>query len=313
MIRSKQNPMANTFSIVARDAVTGQMGIAVQSHWFSVGSAVTWAQAGVGVVATQSFTEISYGPLGLELMRAGKTPEQALAGLLKADPGEATRQVAMLDAQGRVAAHTGVRCIAENGSVQGEGFSVQANMMLNDTVPAAMAKAYTDALADPSADLAERMLRALEAAQAAGGDMRGMQSAAIKVVEKELKPMAWQGTVLELRVEDHPEPLVELRRLVGIQRAYDFMNQGDVYLAEGKTVEAFEAYAAADALAPQIVELPFWKAVTLADSGQLEAALPIFKDVFTREPIWVEVLKRLPPSGVIKDDPALMAAILAQA
>jgi uncharacterized Ntn-hydrolase superfamily protein len=313
MIRSKLNPMANTFSIVARDAMTGQMGIAVQSHWFSVGSVVTWAQAGIGVVATQSLTEISYGPLGLEMMRAGKSAEQALKGLVASDPGEAVRQVAMVDATGKVATHTGSRCIAEAGHVQGESFSVQANMMLNNTVPAAMAKAYSDALADPSADLTERLLRALEAAQAAGGDIRGMQSAAIKVVEAELKPEPWQGVLMELRVEDHPTPLVELRRLVGIQRAYDWMNKGDAMLADGKTLDAFEAYNRAEQLAPEIVELPFWKAVTLADTGKLAEALPVFKEVFAREPIWAELLKRLPASGLIKDDKEMLAAILAQA
>lgn len=305
-------PFAHTFSIVARDPSTGQMGVAVQSHWFSVGSVVPWAQSGVGAIATQSLTDISYGPLGLDLLRGGKTAGQALEALLTADENKEVRQVAMVDAQGNTAVHTGKRCIAEAGHIQGEGFTVEANMMLNETVPAAMADAYRRALADPELDLCERMLLALDAAQAAGGDIRGKQSAAIKIVGAELTSKSWGGVILELRVEDHPEPLVELRRLVDIQRAYEFMNQGDEALAKGEMELAKQAYEKAARLAPQIVELPFWNAVSLADTGCLDDALPIFKDVFAREPIWAELLKRLVPAGLIKDDPEMLAKILAQ-
>src|SRR5712692_3887575 len=175
---SSQSRPVHTFSIVARDSITGELGVAVQSHWFSVGPLVPWAEAGVGVVATQSFVDPAYGPLGLELMRAGKSAKQALEGLLASDPGEAVRQVAMVDAQGNVAAHTGKKCIPGAGHVLGEQFSVQANLMLNDKVWPAMAKAYREA----KGDLAERMLAALDAAQVVGGDIRGKQSAAILIV-----------------------------------------------------------------------------------------------------------------------------------
>jgi uncharacterized Ntn-hydrolase superfamily protein len=298
--------LAHTFSIVARDPETGELGVAVQSHWFSVGSVVAWAEAGVGAVATQSLVEVSYGPLGLALMRAGKSAEEALTALLAADEGRDLRQVAMVDAQGRVAVHTGARCIAEAGHEVGPGFSVQANMMINDTVWSAMAHAYEST----EGDLAERLLAALEAGQAAGGDIRGQQSAAILIVKGTSTGRPWADTVMDLRVEDHPEPIRELRRLVQIHRAYQHMNRGDERLGEGKVEEALEEYRAAAALAPHIEELPFWQAVTLADLGRLEEALPIFGRVFAVNPAWADLVRRLPASGLLRDDPEMLRRIL---
>src|SRR5512136_1136055 len=214
----------HTYSIVARDPATGELGVAVQSHWFSVGSGVSWAEAGVGAVATQSFVDPSYGPLGLALMRAGRAAPDALAGLLPADGGRDVRQVAMIDAQGRVAAHTGKKCIAEAGHRVGKDYSVQANLMASDRVWPAMAKAFEEA----KGDLADRMLAALDAAQAAGGDIRGQQSAALVVVAGTPSGRPWEDRVFDLRVEDHPRPLEELRRLVGVARAYAHMNAGDL-------------------------------------------------------------------------------------
>lgn len=306
----KSQPLAHTFSIVARDPQSGEMGVAVQSHWFSVGSVVPWAQAGIGAIATQSMAEISYGPLGLELLKGGKSAQQTLDALSLADENREVRQVAIVDARGEVAVHTGTHCIAEAGHIIGAGFSVQANMMLNDRIPTAMAKAYEAAIQNGIADLSERLLLALEAAQSAGGDIRGKQSAAIKVVGQDLSSKTWEGVQMELRVEDCPEPIPELRRVVNIHRAYTHMNQGDERLAAGDAAGALQAYEAAAKLAPQIVELPFWNAVSLADTGRLSEALPIFKDVFTREPIWAELLIRLVPAGLIKDDPKMIAAIL---
>ena len=304
-----KNPFAHTFSIVARDTKTGQMGVAVQSHWFSVGSVVPWAQSGIGAVATQSMTEISYGPLGLELMRGGKTARQALQALVSVDEHSEIRQVAMVDSKGIIATHTGDHCIQEAGHITGESFSVQANMMINDSIPKAMESAYRAGLDDSSLDLAERLMLTLEAAQSAGGDIRGMQSAAIKVVGKELSCKSWEGIVMELRVEDHPQPLVELRRLMNIHRAYQFINQGDEYLADHRVKDALSAYQQAVSLAPDIVEIPFWNAVTLAESDKVEEALPIFKEVFQREPIWAELLIRLPAAGLFKADAELMERI----
>ena len=284
--------------------------MAVQSHWFSVGSVVTWAEAGVGAIATQAMAEVSYGPLGLDLLRGGKSASQALKALLATDDGSELRQVAMVDVNGEIATHTGNRCIKEAGHITGEGFSVQANMMLKDTVWKAMFDAYKTALKNPAIDLPERLLLALEAAQNSGGDIRGKQSAAIKVVSAEQTGKPWAGVLMELRVEDHPEPLPELRRLVEIRRAYEFMNKGDEFLSKGEKANAMLAYSNAAKLAPQIVEIPFWNAVTLADNGNMDEALPIFKDVFTREPIWKDLLSRLPASGLIKDDLEMMDKIL---
>ena len=301
-------PLAHTFSIVARDAASGQMGVAVQSHWFSTGSLVTWAEAGVGAVATQAVVEASYGPLGLTLMRSGKTAPQALNALLAGDEGAALRQVAMVDSAGRVAAHTGARCMADAGHETGEGFSVQANMMANPTVWPAMAAAYRAA----AGDLADRLLAALEAAQAAGGDIRGKQSAAILVVPAVSSGRLWADRVMDLRVEDAPDPIGELKRLVQLQRAYSLMNAGDEALGAGQVEQALEAYRAAAALAPHIEEMPFWHAVTLADLGRVEEALPIFRQVFAVNPAWAELLRRLPPAGMLRDDPAMLARILEQ-
>ena len=250
--------LACTYSIVVRDADTGQLGVAVQSHWFSVGGLVCWAEAGVGAVATQSMVQVSYGPLGLDRMREGLSASEALAELLAADDGRELRQVAMVDAQGRVAAHTGARCIAEAGHQTGEGFSVQANIMANREVWPAMARAYREA----QGDLAERLLAALDAAQAAGGDLRGKQSAAMVIVGAEPSAERWEGVLLELRVEDHPDPLVELRHLVKLHRAYEHMNQGDELLGEDRVEEALVQYRTAAQMAPEIPELPFWQAVT---------------------------------------------------
>ncbi len=219
----------HTFSIVARDPDSGEIGVAVQSHWFSVGALVPWAVPGVGAVATQSFVDPSYGPLGLELMKAGKTAQQALAALLVADEHPDVRQVAMVDAHGNVAAHTGGSDIQNAGHITGEGFSVQANMMLNTTVPAAMAKAYRTT----KGDLTERLMAALEAAQAEGGDIRGSQAAAILVVSGDTALMPWQGRIVDLRVEDNPHPVQELRRLVTLNRAYARMNAGDDAMTRG--------------------------------------------------------------------------------
>lgn len=292
-------PFAHTFSIVARDPLTGQMGVAVQSHWFSVGSVVTWAAAGVGAIATQSIANPDYGSLGLELLRGGLPSGKVLQALLVADEGRELRQVAVVDACGEIATHTGTRCMAAAGHITGEGFSVQANMMVDDTIWPAMAVAYRSA----EGDLADRLLAALDAAQAAGGDIRGQQSAAILVVKGQSSGRAWADQVVNLRVEDHPRPLEELRRLVRLQRAYDRMNAGDEFLGAGQVEQALEAYRAAAELAPAILEMPFWHAVTLADLDRMDEALAIFQQVFEAEPQWRELFARLQACGLSKASP----------
>ena len=305
------DPLVHTFSIVARDPATGEMGVAVQSHWFSVGSIVTWAEAGVGAVATQSFVDPGSGMKGLELMRGGTPAPDALKQLVTADKQPDGRQVAMVDAQGRVDAYTGKSAIAAAGHMVGNQFSVQANMMANAKVWPAMAAAYEST----KGDLADRLLAALDAAQAAGGDQRGRQSAAILIVKAKASGRPWEGAdrLFDLRVEDHPQPLVELRRLVRLQRAYAHANHGDELMTEQKVDEALKEYEASSKIAPEILELPFWHAVTLASVGREKEAEPIFRAVFAKEPQWVELLTRLPAAGLMPNDPALMKRILALA
>lgn len=304
-------PLVHTFSIVARDPATGQMGVAVQSHWFSVGSIVTWAEAGVGAIATQSFVDPGYGHKGLDLMRRGTAAPAALEQLVAADKQPDGRQVAMIDAQGRVSAYTGKAAIAAAGHRIGRDFAAQANMMANDTVWPAMAAAFESA----KGDLADRMLAALDAAQAAGGDLRGRQSAAILIVNARGTGRPWVGAdrTFDLRVDDHPEPIVELRRLVRLQRAYAHANRGDELMTEQKVEEALKEYAAASRIAPEIQELPFWHAVTLASIGREAEAAPIFRAVFAKERQWIELLDRLPAAGLFPNDPALIQRIKALA
>ncbi len=304
----KKRPVA-TYSIVAYDSTTGQLGVAVQSNWFSVGSIVSWAESGVGAVATQSFVEPSYGPLGLELMRAGKSAEQALQALLTADPHRAVRQVAFVDAQGNVAAHTGEKCIVFAGHVTGAGYSCQANLMENSTVPAAMARAYEQA----RGPLAQRLFAALQAAQAEGGDIRGKQSAAILVVSGTRSGTPWAERIVDLRVEDHPTPLKELERLLLINEVYTHANRGDELMTENKVEEAMQEYTRAMELAPDNLEMKFWPAVTLASVGRVEQALPLFEEVFKREIKWAELVRRLPEAGLLPKDDTLIERILSVA
>lgn len=297
----------NTYSIVARDAASGQIGVAVQSHWFSVGSLVVWAEPGVGAVATQSFVEPSYGPLGLQLMRSGKDAGQALTALLAADEHADVRQVGMVDADGVVANHTGAMSIAEHCDIAGESYTVQANLMWRPTVCTAMAAAFEAS----GGDLAERLLAALDAAEAEGGDIRGKQSAAMLIVSGDRSLPPWAGRIVDLRVEDQAAPLPELRRLLRMARAYALMNAGDEYMMQDDIDKAADAYGAAEALVPDSHEMIFWHAATLAGAGRVDESLPLFQKAFAMWPLWRELVQRLPASGLLPDDPELMAKILA--
>jgi uncharacterized Ntn-hydrolase superfamily protein len=296
----------HTFSIVARDPATGELGVAVQSHWFSVGSIVAWAEAGVGAVATQSFVDPSYGKNGLELMRAGKSAPDTLKELLEKDEGREVRQVAMIDAQGRVDAWTGKDDIQAAGHIVGTNFSVQANLMLNDKVWPAMARA----IESTKGDLADRMLAALDAAQAAGGDIRGRQSAAMIVVTGKPTGMAWKDRTFDLRVDDSPQPLVELRRLVRLQRAYNHMNAGDLAVEKKDNEGALREYGAAEKLVPNSAEMIYWHAVALVNMGRVEESLPLFRRVFAMDRNWITLTPRLPKSGLLPDDPKLIRRIV---
>ena len=295
-----------TYSIVARDAETGELGVAVQSHWFSVGSLVLWAEPGVGAVATQSFVDPDYGPLGLQLMRAGKDASGALAALLAIDEHANVRQVGMVDANGVVANHTGASSIDEHCEIAGENFTVQANLMWKPTVCSAMAAAYEAS----DGDLAERLMAALEAAQGEGGDIRGKQSAAMLVVSNDRSLPPWGGRVIDLRVEDYAEPLVELRRLLTMNKAYNLMNAGDEHMMLGEIDQAVGAYGDAESLVPDSHEMIFWHAATLAGAGQVDEALPLFAKAFSMWPLWRELVPRLPASGLLPDDEDLIERII---
>jgi len=286
---------AHTFSIVARDPVTGDLGVAVQSHYFGVGSTVVWAEPGIGAIATQSFVEPAYGPRGLALMRDGVAAPDAMAQLVAADKQESVRQLGFIDAQGRVASHTGAKCIAVAASHVGNGYAVQANIMANDRVVPAMAAAYEAA----KGDLAERMLAALDAAQAAGGDLRGCQSAAILIVSGTRSDTPWKEKKLDLRVEDSADPLRELRRLVLLGRAYDQENQGDLAIEKGDINAAVEHYGNASRIAPDNIEMVYWSAVSLAGAGRIDETIPMFKRAFSADRAWQELTRRLVPAGLL--------------
>jgi len=286
---SKKEPFAHTYSIVARDTVTGEMGVAVQSNWFSVGSLVVWGKAGVGVVATQSFINPSFGPRGLALLENGLTPALAVKALLELDEGREVRQLAILDIQGNVEAYTGENCIDAAGHIVGDNFSVQANLMDKNTVWPAMAEAFKKS----KGSLAERMLIAMEAAQNEGGDIRGKQSAAILVVKGESTGHSWEDTVVDLRVEDHKNPLQEMKRLLTIHKAYDFMNKGDLAVESGDNILAKQQYMNAQKLNPNNLEMKYWYAITLANNGEMEEAKSILKNIFKKNKKWKELTPRL--------------------
>lgn len=289
-------PFAHTYSIVAVDSATGEIGAAVQSHWFSVGSIVIWAEAGVGAVATQSFVNPSFGPRGLELMKAGKSPQEALNILISGDDGRAFRQVALIDAKGNSAAYTGATCIPEAGDLNGKYYSVQANLMLKNSVWPAMEKAFKES----KGPLAERLVAALEAAQAEGGDIRGKQSAALLVVKGKSSGKIWEDRLIDLRVEDHLEPVKEIKRLLRLYRAYGYMNAGDLAVEKGDEAGALREYGAAQEMFPGNLEMKYWTAVSLANMKKLDEAIPIFREVFKGDSNWKILTPRLVPIGLLK-------------
>ena len=292
----KDAGLAHTFSIVARDPATGEMAVGVQSHWFSVGTAVPWGEAGVGVVATQSFVNKSYGIKGLELMKKGKTAPEALKELLAADEGREVRQVAMIDAKGNVNAFTGKNCIDYAGNIVGKNYSVQSNMMLTDKVNAAMSKAFEESEGKP---LAERVLIALEAAQTAGGDIRGKQSAAILVVAGKSTGQPWNERLIDLRIDDNNTPLVELKRLLRLYRAYEHMDKGDLATEKNDMKLAMEEYGAAMKMFPENLEMQYWTAITLANNKKIAEASKLLQKIYKKDANWRELTKRLPKVNLL--------------
>jgi uncharacterized Ntn-hydrolase superfamily protein len=283
-----------TYSIVARDPETGRFGIAVQSHYLGVGPVVPWLEAGVGAVATQARVNTSFGPIGLELLRAGRSADEVLAALVASDAMAAHRQFGVVDASGAAAAYTGSQAIPAAGHLVSDGFTVQGNLLERDTCWPAMAAAYEAALSE-GAPFVERLLRALEAAEREGGDVRGRQSAAIQVVDGTLHPSAWRGRIMDLRIEDHPDPVPELRRIVTMQLAYDMTDdEGDAARA-GMTAE--ERYARAREMAPGAYELAFWRGIELAVAGDLNAARRELDIAFAADDRWRTTLRHLADAG----------------
>ena len=306
-VYKSDNPLAHTFSIVARDSITGELGVAVQSHWFSVGTAVSWAEAGVGAVATQSFINKSFGLRGLSLLKNGLTAQQVVDSLLKEDEGRDVRQLAIVDSKGNVAVHTGKSCIQHASHIKGNQFSVQANMMLSDHVPDAMAAAFTNNTGKP---LAERLLLSLEAGQEAGGDIRGQQSAAIIIVPAKTAGKPWDERTVDLRVDDSKEPIKEIRRLYKVQVAYDHMNKGDLAVEKNDMVTAMNEYNAAMKMFPANLEMQYWTAVTLANNKEMVKAIPIFRKVFAADKNWKELTRRLPEVKLLTVSEADLRKIL---
>jgi len=302
------NPLAHTFSIVARDPQTGEMGVAVQSHWFSVGSIVAWGEAGVGAVATQSFVNPSFGQRGLELLKKGMTAQEVVDLLISTDEGRDVRQLAIVDSKGNSAAFTGSKCISEAGHVIGNNYSVQANMMLNNTVWSAMSKAFENS----KGPLAERLIAALEAAQNEGGDIRGKQSACLLVVKGNASGNLWEDRLIDLRVEDNPNPIGEIKRLLQVFRAYEHMNKGDLAVEKNDMKLAMDEYNSAMKMFPENLEMKYWTAVSLANTGEVEKSLPMFKEIFVIDKNWKELTKRLQPVGLLTVDEVILKKILEQ-
>ncbi len=291
-----ENPLVATYSIVARDPETGEMGVAVQSHWFSVGSIVTWGEAGVGVIATQSFVNPAFGPEGLELLKSGMTAPDVVDKLIAEDEGRDVRQLAIIDVNGKVKSYTGKNCIQGAGNIIGENYSVQANLMMNDKVWGAMSESFENS----TGPLAERLIAALEAAQNAGGDIRGKQSAAILVVKGRGTGKVWEDRLIDLRVEDAPNPVQELKRLLKLHRAYDHMNAGDLAVEKGNMKLAMKEYTTAENMFPDNEEMKYWTAVTLANNKRLDEALPIFAEVFRKNENWRTLTPRLIDNNMLE-------------
>ena len=298
-----------TYSIVARDPETGRFGIAVQSHYLGVGPVVPWLEAGVGAVATQASVNVAFGPIGLEALRAGSSAEETVAAVLAGDANPQVRQLGVVDAQGRAAAHTGTETIPAAGHLVRDGFTVQGNLLRNNTCWPAMAAAYEAGLAE-GAPFVERLLRALEAAEGEGGDVRGRQSAAIMVVDAQLHQAAWRGRLMDMRIEDHPDPVPELRRIVTLQLAYDLLNDEGDAAKSGRSTE--ERYAEARRMAPDAYELVFWSALELAAAGNMEAARREMAIAVEADESWRRTLEHLAAAGREGMTPELAAQLLGE-
>lgn len=302
-----------TYSIVARDPHTGRFGVAVQSHFLGVGPVVPWLEAGVGAVATQASVDISLGPIGLELLRAGRSADDVVAALIASDAQAHVRQLGVVDTNGRAAAHTGANCIPACGHLVGDGFTVQGNLLERDTCWPAMAATYAAALVE-GLPFVERLLLAMEAAEREGGDVRGRQSASIMIVSADLGHIPWRGQrwlgrLMDLRIEDHPDPVPELRRIVSMQLAYDLLDEAGDAVRAGQSVA--ERYELARRIAPDAYELVFWRGVELAAAGDVEAGRRELQIAFAADARWRTTLEHLAAAQREGVTPELAATLLA--
>jgi len=298
--------LAHTYSIVARDPSTGEMGAAVQSHWFSVGSVVTWGEAGVGVVATQSLVNPAFGPGGLRLLRSGRSPEEAVREMIEADEAREVRQLAVLDTSGRAFAFTGRRCIPKCGHITRDNLSVQANTMASKEVWPAMARAFEGT----GGRLAERMVAALEAAEGEGGDYRGRQSAALLVVKGTPSGRCWEDRRLDLGAETLPDPAGGLGGFLKGPAANGGRTVGALALEKGDMAAAMEHYGLARSRCPENEEMMFWHAAMLANNGRWDEALPLFSKAFTRNHRWREAVPDLARLGHLRLSPEQVDLII---
>ncbi len=280
-----------TYSIVARDPGSGRFGIAIQTCWPFVGAGTPWVECGVGAVVTQSFTEEAHGPNGLALLRGGSAAPDALDRLLAADPGEAVRQVGVVDAAGRAAAHTGARCLEAAGHVTADGVSIQANMMERATVWPAMLAAWQA----PAVSFVDRLLAALRAAEREGGDIRGRQAAALIVSGTPDQP-AWKRGI-DIRVDDHPAPLDELERLVRLHLGYEALDRAEERGAAGDVDGARRASEDASRLAPGDGQVLVWRALGMSAAGFAEPARELLAAATAMNPRWPEFVRRFAASG----------------
>ena len=294
--------LAHTYSIVARDEKTGDMAVGVQSHWFSVGTSVSWAEAGVGAIATQSLTQKSFGFRGLALLKAGKTAPETLDILLSDDPNREDRQVGIVDSKGNVANFTGRKCMAFAGEIRGRNYAVQSNMMETDQVPAAMSQAFE---ANANLPLAERILAAMKAAQKAGGDIRGEQSAAILVVKGQATGKPWDDNhLVDLRVDDNPNAIAEMERLMRTFRAYEQMDNGYLALEKNARDSAMRKFETAMRMLPENLEIQYWVAIESANGGDMKRAASLLHGIFARAPVWRELTRRVHQAGILRVEDA---------
>ena len=299
-------PLVHTYSILARDPETGAIGGAVQSHWFNVGNTVLWGKAGVGMVATQSFVNASFGSKGIAMLEQKSEAQSVLSSLLSGDSEKELRQVAVIDVGGGVAAFTGNRCIEAAGHVVGEQFSVQANLMENTSIWTSMAEGFRESQGKP---FALRLLKALQGAQEAGGDLRGMQSAALLIVSPQPAQSPYEGRLIDLQVADHIDPLTELNRLYWIDRAYKHTAEAENLLALKKDKAAIAEYENAMRCIPNNLELQFWYAIALLNMHREIKALPLLQTIVSLEPNWLLLLSRLQSVGLLRLSDKRMATL----